>query len=91
MSYFNPPLRVLAPSCLLMALVAGFFAPAPAAAIPAFAGKYGTSCQTCHSVFPKLNAFGEAFRLNGLRMPKETEAMLREKPVSLGVPAYRRL
>jgi hypothetical protein len=74
-----------------MALVAGFFAPAPAAAIPAFARKYGTSCQTCHSVFPKLNAFGEAFRLNGLRMPKETEAMLREKPVSLGAPAYRRL
>jgi hypothetical protein len=36
----------------------------PAAAIPAFARKYGTSCQTCHTIFPKLNPFGEAFRRN---------------------------
>ena len=41
-------------------------------AVPAFARKYQTSCQTCHIVFPKLNAFGEAFRLRGYRMPGET-------------------
>ncbi|HEY3381021.1 MAG TPA: hypothetical protein VGK32_04590 [Vicinamibacterales bacterium] len=62
-----------------------------ASAIPAFARKYQTSCQTCHVVFPKLNAFGEAFRLAGYRMPKETEEMIKEKPVSLGSPAYKRL
>ncbi len=62
-----------------------------ASAIPAFARKYGTSCQTCHTVFPKLNAFGVAFRLNGYRMPKETEDMIKEKPVSLGAPAYKKL
>ena len=67
-------------------------ASAPVAeAIPAFARKYQTSCQTCHTIFPKLNAFGEAFRLNGYRMPKETEEMVKEKPVSLGAPAYKRL
>jgi hypothetical protein len=60
-------------------------------AVPAFARKYQTSCQTCHIVFPKLNAFGEAFRLNGYRMPKETEEMIKEKPVSLGAPAYKKL
>jgi hypothetical protein len=62
-----------------------------AEAVPAFARKYQTSCQTCHSIFPKLNAFGEAFRLRGYRMPGETEEMVKEKPVSLGAPAYKKL
>src|SRR6476661_10911873 len=60
-------------------------------AVPAFARKYHTSCQTCHIMFPKLNAFGEAFRLRGYRMPGETEEMVKDKPVSLGAPAYKRL
>lgn len=60
-------------------------------AVPAFARKYQTSCQTCHIVFPKLNAFGEAFRLRGYRMPGETEELVKEKPVSLGAPAYKKL
>jgi len=60
-------------------------------AIPAFARKYATSCQTCHVGFPKLNPFGEAFRLNGYRMPKETEEQIKVKPVSLGADAYKRV
>jgi hypothetical protein len=64
---------------------------AKADAVPAFARKYQTSCQTCHAMFPKLNAFGEAFRLRGYRMPAQTEDMVKEKPVSLGAPAYKRL
>jgi hypothetical protein len=60
-------------------------------AVPAFARKYQTSCQTCHIVFPKLNAFGEAFRLRGYRMPGETEDLVKEPPVSLGSPAYKKL
>ena len=60
-------------------------------AVPAFARKYQTSCQTCHAVFPKLNAFGEAFRLRGYRMPGETEEMIKQPPVSLGSPAYKKL
>ena len=62
-----------------------------ASAVPAFARKYQTSCQTCHVVFPKLNAFGEAFRLRGYRMPGETEEMVKQPPVSLGAPAYKKL
>ncbi|MBI3402190.1 MAG: hypothetical protein HY048_12285 [Acidobacteria bacterium] len=62
-----------------------------ALAVPAFARKYQTSCQTCHIVFPKLNAFGEAFRLRGYRMPGETAEMVKEPPVSLGAPAYKQL
>src|SRR5579864_3566964 len=64
---------------------------ARADAVPAFARKYQTSCQTCHAMFPKLNAFGEAFRLRGYRMPGQTDAMVKEKPVSLGAEAYKRL
>jgi hypothetical protein len=60
-------------------------------AVPAFARKYQTSCQTCHIVFPKLNAFGEAFRLRGYRLPGETEEMVKQPPVSLGAPAYKKL
>jgi hypothetical protein len=63
----------------------------PALAVPVFARKYHTSCQTCHIVFPKLNAFGEAFRLRGYRLPGETEDLIKEPPISLGAPAYKKL
>jgi hypothetical protein len=54
-------------------------------AIPAFARKYKTSCATCHNGFPKLNAFGEAFRRNGYQFPGGTDAeVTKEEPVSLG-------
>lgn len=53
--------------------------------IPAFARKYKTSCMTCHNGFPKLNAFGEAFRRNGYQFPAGTDPeMTKEDPVSLG-------
>src|SRR5689334_5994041 len=60
-------------------------------AVPAFARKYQTSCQTCHIVFPKLNAFGEAFRLRGYRMPGETEDLIKQPQTPMGAPAYKRL
>ncbi|MGH9443168.1 MAG: hypothetical protein ACRD16_12940 [Thermoanaerobaculia bacterium] len=63
----------------------------PAGAVPVFSRKYQTSCQTCHAIFPKLNPFGEAFRLNGYRMPFETEEQVKQKPVSLGAEAYERI
>ncbi|HEY3053729.1 MAG TPA: hypothetical protein VGK04_10130 [Thermoanaerobaculia bacterium] len=63
---------------------------APSAnAIPAFARIQKTSCQTCHVGFPKLNPFGEAFRLNGYRMPGEMQP--EEKPQSLGAEAYKKM
>jgi hypothetical protein len=63
--------------------------PARAEAIPAFSRKYATSCMTCHTIFPKLNAHGQAFRLRGYRMPEPMEEA--QPPVSLGAPAYKRL
>ena len=35
--------------------------------IPAFARKYGVSCNMCHHPVPKLNEFGETFAGNGFR------------------------
>lgn len=60
-------------------------------AIPAFARKYETSCQTCHVAFPKLNSFGEAFRNNGYRFPAGDDEVVKQKPVSLGAPAWKRV
>lgn len=40
-----------------------------ALAVPAFARKYHVSCAACHAGAPRLNPFGEAFRLNGFRWP----------------------
>ncbi len=40
-------------------------------AVPSFARKYGTSCSTCHTVYPALNPFGEAFRRDGYRFPSQ--------------------
>lgn len=75
-------------ACFFVVVLA---AASTAHAVPAFARKYQTSCQTCHIVFPKLNAYGEAFRLRGYRLPGETEAMVKQPPVSLGAPAYKKL
>ena len=65
----------------------------PAGAVPIFSRKYQTSCQTCHTIFPKLNPFGQAFRLNGYRMPAEAESedVVKEKPVSLGSEGYKKI
>jgi hypothetical protein len=63
-----------------------------AQAIPAFARKYKTSCVTCHSAFPKLNAFGQAFRRLGYRFPEGQDAeMIKEQPVKMGADAYKQV
>lgn len=70
--------------CLLLAA-------APARAIPAFARKYGTSCETCHTVYPKLTPFGEAFRRNGFLFPGEDNDYIKGGTVALGQDAYKKV
>jgi hypothetical protein len=60
-----------------------------ASAIPAFARKYQTSCTTCHNNFPELNDFGEAFKKNGFKFPKDDESFVKEPPVLLGAKAQK--
>lgn len=86
-----PTTRWLRPVATGLGLVLLAAAAGPADAIPAFARKYRTSCQTCHTAYPKLNPFGTAFRLRGYRMPGETEEMIKEPPVALGAEGYKRV
>ncbi len=77
---------------LFLVFPAAFFAPRNADAIPAFARKYQTSCQTCHLAAPALTPFGEAFRQNGYRFPGGNDAaMTKVPPVSMGAEGYKKL
>ena len=60
-----------------------------ASAIPAFARKYQTSCATCHNNYPELNDFGEAFKRNGFKFPKDDDSFVKEPPVLLGAKAQK--
>jgi len=82
----SPFLRI---TCLLAAALA-ITAAAPASALPAFARKYGTSCLTCHSVYPKLTPFGEAFRRNGYRFPGIDSDFVKQETVPLGQEANKK-
>jgi hypothetical protein len=53
-----------------------------AAAIPAFARKYGLACSACHTAWPELNAFGQRFRDNGYQLMND-----RDSPIWLN-PSY---
>src|SRR6266567_7501177 len=57
--------------------------------IPAFARKYQTACSTCHSNYPELNDFGEAFKKNGFKFPTDDESFVKEAPVMLGAKAQK--
>lgn len=80
---------------LAIALLLGFiffllpWSSPKANAIPAFSRKYQTSCTTCHSNFPELNDFGEAFKKNGFKFPKDDENFVKEPPVLLGAKAQK--
>ncbi len=78
-------LRLL--SLLFMLLII----PAIGYAVPAFARKYETSCQTCHVAFPMLNPFGQAFRNNGYRMPEGEQQLSREPLIPLGAEPWKKL
>ncbi len=70
----------------LLLLVTLTAAPAHAFKIPAFARKYGLSCQVCHAPAPRLTAAGEAFAANGF------EFQVGEEPrdtVTTGDPLLR--
>ena len=45
-----------------------------AAAIPAFARKYGLRCSACHTVWPELNAFGQTFKDNGYQLGNDRDS-----------------
>ncbi len=79
-----------------LAGVAMYFVALPEAhAVPSFSRKYHTSCQTCHTVYPVLNAFGEAFRRDGYRFPStdgSVDSDVEKAPsVELGQDQYKKM
>ncbi|HEX9252704.1 MAG TPA: hypothetical protein VF870_10710 [Ignavibacteriaceae bacterium] len=69
-------------------------------AIPAFARKYNMTCKTCHSPFPSLKPYGEAFAFNGFQL-KDNDAprfyvdtgdpeltLIRDLPLALRLEGY---
>lgn len=73
-----------------------------ARAIPAFARKYSMSCNVCHSVVPRLKAYGEEFAANAYQLkdresPRFTREtgdemlyLMRELPLAIRVDGYVR-
>lgn len=66
---------------------------AAADASPVFTRQHGVSCTACHEMFPRLNAAGEAFRLNGFRWPSSetTPAASKETPKVEKTPLYKKI
>jgi hypothetical protein len=62
-------LRIVLFMAPLVALLTQLLSPNSAKGLPLFARKNALPCTTCHFAFPRLNAFGMAFRQNGYRMP----------------------
>ena len=50
---------------LLLVFVLPFVCTPKAHAIPAFTRQYKTECSTCHTIYPELNEYGQAFQKNG--------------------------
>ena len=93
---FRRPLSLGALAAALVAALCVCFCAVPEAhAVPSFARKYKTSCVTCHTVFPKLNPFGEAFRRNGFRFPSKDGSVdsdnVQAETLPLGQDEYKKL
>jgi hypothetical protein len=52
--------------------------PRSADAIPAFSRQHKTECSTCHTIYPELNEFGEAFLKNNYVWPGPKKAAAKE-------------
>jgi hypothetical protein len=74
---------------IVVLLWVAFVSTPKSSAIPAFSRKYQTSCTTCHNNYPELNDFGEAFKKNGFKFPKDDEVFVKEPPVLLGSKAQK--
>ena len=59
------PARLAAVVPLLLAVVLCFVSVQKAHAIAAFTRQYKTECSTCHTLYPELNEYGQAFLKNG--------------------------
>lgn len=59
-----------------------FLLPGDAHAIPAFSRQHKTECSTCHTIYPELNEFGEAFLKNSYVWPHKKEGAKAGSPAA---------
>jgi len=91
-------MRLMRPILIAVFVIGAFFVMGigveSAHAVPPFAKKYGTGCNTCHVAPPKLNGFGQAFRLNGYFWPgkngaKDDDSARKIKTFELGKTHFK--
>lgn len=58
---------------LLLTLMAVVLSYSTAHAIPAFSREHNTECATCHTIYPELNEYGDAFLKNGFVWNKKSK------------------
>lgn len=57
-----------------------------AQAVPSFARQTGMPCQSCHTVFPELTAFGRSFKLNGYTMTSLPQVKGKDLSLNKAIP-----
>jgi hypothetical protein len=72
---------------LIVAIATCQVIPQKASATPQFSRQYNTSCNTCHTAFPKLNDVGIAFKDAGFQFPKEDVSFIATPRTLLTMPA----
>ena len=71
--------QFLFPGGLALLLLCG--ALSPAHAVAQWARLYGMTCEGCHAPYPRLNAVGQTFKLNGYRFTLGERAKITERNV----------
>src|SRR6185369_9186937 len=64
----------------LLVLLIQVISAGSAHAIPAFSREHNTECATCHTIFPELNEYGDAFLKNGFVWNKQKKGDETAKP-----------
>ena len=79
--------RLVVLACFLSSLGADLLLPRNTFAIPVFARKYGFECTMCHSNMPRLNDFGQRYRMNGYQLPglEDREKTVLESPAPVAM------
>ena len=60
---------LMVPAVALLGLILTVLFAGRAEAIPAYSREHKTECTTCHTIFPQLNEFGQAFEKNAFVWP----------------------
>src|SRR6185369_16178216 len=64
----------------LLVLLIQVISAGSAHAIPAFSREHNTECATCHTIFPEVNEYGDAFLKNGFVWNKQKKGDETAKP-----------